>query len=247
MWPYLARLSKGSLRLLDAGCGEGTWALELAARRPAWRITGVDHLESSLRVAELARRRLGLGNIVFEHHEFLGFRPVEGFDVVLSVASAHYLLEQGRGEDLFRAFGAWLNPNGLLLLFGPRCRAEVPWSRWLPPPFELHDVMSHEAIQSLCAAAGLDVEVIAPAIGVLGTLAEQIARAAASSRVARLLTYPLQLALAELDRVCASTDVQHPSSSWLLVARRPGGGHEQDVASPVAEPRYEGADSRVAP
>lgn len=220
VWPYLSRLSRGSQRLLDAGCGGGMWSLELSVRRPRWLITGIDRAEAAIKAAELARRRLGLGNVRFVHGDFLAFHPTEGFDIVLSVQSAHYLVEEGRGVDLFSAFRAWLKPDGLLILLAPRSRPEVPYSRYLPPPFPLRDVLSFDAIRLLCAQARLEIKLIAPVIGVLGTIAQQLNRAAARSRVLSLLTYPLQLVLAEGDRLRRSDDVQKPSSSWLVVAGR---------------------------
>lgn len=134
VWPCLAQLPAGPLDVLDAGCGVGAWSLELALRRRAWSITGVDRSEPSLEAAETARRQLAVENVVFVRSDFLDFRPPKQFDVVLSVASAHHLLQEGRGEELFQRFGSWLRPGGLLLLFAPRCRREVPWLRLLPPP-----------------------------------------------------------------------------------------------------------------
>src|SRR5213593_660733 len=132
VWPYLARLPRQPLRLLDAGCGDGLWSLELAARR-----------------------RLKLRSVGFVQGGLFDFPEPVPFDVVLSVASAHYAVEEGRGVDLFRAFRALLQPNGILLLFAPRCRAEVPYSPHLPAPFKLRDVVSAQTLQSLCDAAGL--------------------------------------------------------------------------------------------
>ena len=109
-WPHLARLPKHGICLLDAGCGEGTWSLELAARRPEWAVVGVDRELAPTERAERARRSLGLSNLTFARADFLEFRPARPFDAVLSIASAHYLVADGRGAQLFRACSGWLRP-----------------------------------------------------------------------------------------------------------------------------------------
>jgi SAM-dependent methyltransferase len=223
LWPRLAQLTAGPLHILDAGCGAGAWSLELALRRRAWSITGVDRSELSLEAAETARKQLAVGNVVFVRSGFLDFRPPEQFDVVLSVASAHYLLENGRGEELFQRFGSWVRPGGLLLLFAPRCRREVPWLRLLPPPFELRDVVSAEPLRSLCHVGGLNVRAITPAIGVLGTLAKQISHAVTRSWFLRVATYPVQIMLTGLDRLLLARHLAGRSSGLVLIAERRGG------------------------
>lgn len=90
LWPYL-RAMPDSLRLLDAGCGNGSWALELAVRKPAWQVTGLDKNPEAVRLATLAKEGLGLANVSFVCDDFLRYQPDGAYDVVLSVASAHYL------------------------------------------------------------------------------------------------------------------------------------------------------------
>src|SRR5438876_904160 len=65
VWPHLASLPTGPLCLLDAGCGDGAWAIELAARRPQWSITGVDRARACIEAADVLRRRLALRNVDF--------------------------------------------------------------------------------------------------------------------------------------------------------------------------------------
>jgi hypothetical protein len=155
--------------------------------------------------------------------DFLDFQPPEQFDVVLSVASAHHLLQEGHGEELFQRFGSWLRQGGLLLLLAPRCRREVPWLRLLPPPFALRDVVSAEPLRWLCRVGGLEVRTITPAIGILGTVAKQISHAAAQSWFLRAATYPAQMMLTGLDRMLAAGHFNERSSAMVLVAERRGG------------------------
>lgn len=220
VWPVLAPLPRGGVRLLDAGCGDGAWTLELAARRPGWRLTGVDRDGACIARADAARARLGLRNVRFEAADFLAFDPPEPFDVVLSVGSAHYLAAEGRGGALFRRFGAWLRPGGLLILLGPRRGAEVPIAPLLPPPFTQRGLFGRAELEGLVAEADLVFETLTPATGRLGTLAKQLSRATAHHRALAAVSYPFQIALAALDRP-ASPDAGGRSAAWLLRARRP--------------------------
>jgi methylase of polypeptide subunit release factors len=67
VWPHLRRLPKTGLRFLDAGCGTGVWAMEIAARRPNWTVEGIDHDPAAIDQAETARARLGLANVKFAY------------------------------------------------------------------------------------------------------------------------------------------------------------------------------------
>jgi SAM-dependent methyltransferase len=218
LWPLLRRFPTSGLRLLDAGCGDGSWSLELASRRPEWQIVGVDRSAHSIESACRSRDALDLANVDFVVEDFLRFQPGEKFDLVLSLASAHYLVEAGQGETLFRAFASWLSPDGRLLLFGPRRAAEVPALRFLPPPFELRELYSGDELRRLCETSGLRVVSLAPAVGRLGTVAKQLNRAAVAARPLAWFSYPLQLCLARLDANAPAASIAHASSTWVLVA-----------------------------
>ena len=216
VWLWLSTLPSNPLRLLDAGCGTGSWSLELAARRRRWTILGLDRQSESLEIAEARRTKLGLNNVSFVEADFMGFRPHERFDVILSVLSAHYLVEAGSGPVLFREFSSWLKPDGLLILLGPRRRAEMPTSRLLPP-LVAHSVFGRDELDSLCRSSGLIPEEIRPIIGRLGTLAKQISKMGrVDSTLIRTATYPLQLTLDLLD----GGSMKRRSAAWLVVAKK---------------------------
>lgn len=219
VWPRLRALPR-TLRLLDAGCGAGTWALELAARRPGWRVVGVDLDRAAIAEAERVRQRLGMPNASFACADFLEYRPEEPFDVVLSISSAHYAAESGEGPALFARLASWLRPGGLLVLFAPRRGADVPLVRGLPAPYVLRDLFTPAALGELCRGAGLAVVTLDPVIGSWGTLAKQVRRAADGSRALAAATYPVQITLATLDRLRPTLTGHAPSASLLLVARR---------------------------
>lgn len=219
LWPHLRALPRTGIRVLDAGCGPGAWTLELAARRPGWRLVGLDRRPPA--AAEDAAARLGLQNAEFHQGAFLDFAPAEAFDVVLTVHSAHYTFDDGDGAALFQRFRDWLAPGGVLLLLGPRREPEIPFVRWLPRP-RLEYVFTLDALREACATAGLRIETCAPAIGPLGTIAKQLDCLAAGPLRRLVLTaglYPLQLLLVSLDPPRGSTG--GASFACLLAARAP--------------------------
>jgi SAM-dependent methyltransferase len=218
VWPQLAGLPERGLRVLDAGCGKGTWTLELAARRPGWQILGLDFSETFLREAEESRRRLGIENARFELGDFMRFDPAEPFDVVLSVASVHYLASDGRGDEIFGRFRGWLKPGGTLAVLGPRRVEEAPFvSALTHPPW--HPVFTRDALSELCQRNRLRVASLAGCVGPLGTLAKQLNWCVERrSSLLRLGLYPAQLLLDLLDRGGRANE-SRPSLFFLLVAR----------------------------
>lgn len=225
LWPVLARLPARGIRLLDAGCGAGAWSLELAARRPGWTIVGLDRDAAALAEAERARARLGLANVSFVAEDFLRYAGGATHDVVLSVASAHYLAEEGKGAALFARFGEWLAPGGRLVLLGPRRAEEVWFAPRLARP-GWHAVFGAAELASLCERSGLTVERLAGSIGPLGTLAKQLywTGERRSAWLARA-SYPAQWLLSAID-----ARVPHREASGtlmlLLVARAPAGARD---------------------
>ena len=219
LWPELARLPERGVRLLDVGCGAGRWTLELASRRPDWQLSGVDRDADAIRLAENGREHLGLVNASFTVADFLEFRPAAPFDVILSVASAHYLVAERKGSDLFGRFRGWLRPGGHLLLLGPRSRGEAPFSPSLPrPPW--HEVFSARELAELCRDSGLEVDGLSGRVGRLGTLAKQLSWV--SNGYPRLVAaglYALEWILALID--ARLTFNGRSTVFWLLLARRP--------------------------
>ena len=224
VWPWLARLPQAGLRILDAGCGDGDWALEIALRRPRWSIVGIDRDEGCIATAAAAAATLARGDVRFEPADFLTYETVEGYDVVLSVASSHYAVESASGGALFRAFARWLKPGGTLVLYAPRRTIDVPAVGRLPPPFAPRDVLSAEDLQILSKFAGLEIEQLRGAVGSAGTLAKQIARAAGEGVAARAVAYPLEVLLTGVDRMACGLRAPRRSAYLLLIAHRPGAG-----------------------
>lgn len=233
VWPTLAAMPREGVRLLDAGCGRGRWALELAARRPGWQIVGLDRDAGALRIAESARRKLGLQNLSFVQADFADFRAPPAFDVVLSVCSAHYLAAAGGGNALFQCFAAALKPHGRLVLYAPRAAGEAPWLPFLPRPV-WHDVFTAAQLRALCTANGFRVNRLEGELGRAGTVVKQIDILAAG-RWRRLALaaglYGVEYALAAWDRRRRN----RPGSAtlmWLLLAQRQSSPADRGVRSP---------------
>jgi SAM-dependent methyltransferase len=188
-------LGAGSV-VLDAGCAAGAWSLELAARHPDWEVIGVDIDEQLIERARAGAARLGLSNVRFEQADFLAYSPPRPVDAVLSVCSAHYLIEQGRGEQLFARVASWLRPGGSLVGLLPRPEAEVPFTSALARPV-WHEVVAADDLRALAAGAGLHTTHLSGRIGRLGTLAKQLVGRRPLTRPA---LYPAVLLLAAADR-----------------------------------------------
>ncbi len=217
VWPALSILTKDRILILDAGCGKGRWSLELAARRPKWRITGLDRQNDSLQSAEASRVQLRLDNVSFVQADFLDFRPSEPLDVILAVGSTHYLVKAGYGALLFQNFASWLKPNGVLIVLGPRRKEEVPSCRLLPS-ISSRPVFSYDDLQSLCRTSGLKPVQISARVGRLRTAAKQISRFS-GPLLMRTAAYPLQVLLDLLDR-WNQDQITQKSAAWLLVANK---------------------------
>ncbi|MGQ0613859.1 MAG: class I SAM-dependent methyltransferase [Planctomycetaceae bacterium] len=218
VWRELAALPHGELQVIDAGCGAGVWSFELAARRPRWRILGIDHDAKKIGEADASRSRMGTPNASFAVADFLSFAPLSPVDLVLSVASAHYLAQEGRGPELLANFASWLRPGGRLVLYGPRHRPESPVVGWLPK-LSGEWGFTRQQLSEWAAAAGLSADSIQPAVGPLGTLAKQIAILAGVSTPLRAACYPFTLGLDWLDRKAAPRPGR-ASSAWCLAATR---------------------------
>jgi SAM-dependent methyltransferase len=217
LWRHLRHVT-GNAAVLDAGCGDGAWSLELAGRRPHWTVTGIDRDHCRIAKADATRRRLGFTNVSFAVADFQTFRCATNFDVVLSVASAHYLAEAGLGAELFHNFATWLNPGGRLILFGPRTHDEAPyWSRCAPPT--RHTVFGSRQLAELTENAGLNLDLLKPVTGRAGALAKQISAFSGRHGFLRLGCYPIEIALDVCDCLTAPDD--KGSCSWVVIATKP--------------------------
>ncbi|MBV2156020.1 cyclopropane-fatty-acyl-phospholipid synthase family protein [Kitasatospora sp. SUK 42] len=109
-----ALAGRESGRMLDLGCGEGSWLLRALAARPGWRAVGVDVDAAALTRAWESATTLGLVRRIGLHHQDVReFTAVGPFDLVLCVGATHAF------DGLLPTLAAareLLAPGGLLLV-----------------------------------------------------------------------------------------------------------------------------------
>jgi len=100
-------------RVLDAGCGTGRVAVELAAR-------GFDVVAADVDASMLAVARRSAPNLNWLERDLASLDSAEpaltgGFDVVLAAGNVIPLLAEGTEADVIRRLAACLGPLGLLV------------------------------------------------------------------------------------------------------------------------------------
>lgn len=98
-------LPGGAPRLLDLGCGGGTWMVRAHAARPGLRADGVDDDAETIAAARRTVTDAGLGDqIAFHARGAAQFTSPHRYDAVLSIGAAHAFggllptLEAARGH-----------------------------------------------------------------------------------------------------------------------------------------------------
>lgn len=125
---YVHTLAAPGSAVLDAGCGTGRVAVELARR--GHRVTGVDSDPSMLAVAERQPGRWLLGDLVT-------LDLAERFDLVVAAGNVVVFLTPGTEPEVVGRLAAHLRPGGLLV------------SGWRT------DLLAPQAYDAWCTDAGL--------------------------------------------------------------------------------------------
>jgi SAM-dependent methyltransferase len=127
LWPR--RPSLKGLRVLDAGCGTGNVAVELASRYPDVEVVGVDVSRASLEIARRRAERAGVGgNLRFHQGTVEGLVELDlgeqPFDYIVSSGVLHHLADPQAGA---RQLSARLAPDGVLglMVYAPHGRHGV--------------------------------------------------------------------------------------------------------------------------
>ena len=119
----LGRFAAGRpLRVLDAGCGDGSFALQLAAQHPSWSIIAVDVADNLLARGSESAARAKLANVEFVHADVTEDLGAALYDAVAAIES---LEEIPNDTEALRRLVAALRPGGLLV-------AHVPECDWMP-------------------------------------------------------------------------------------------------------------------
>ncbi|WP_369214450.1 SAM-dependent methyltransferase [Streptomyces flavofungini] len=107
-------LPDGDARLLDLGCGSGTWLLRAQDARPGLRADGVDNDPETIAAARRAVDRAGLGEHIALHAEDAAeFVSPHRYDLVLSIGASHAF---GGLLPTLKAADGHLAPDGCVLL-----------------------------------------------------------------------------------------------------------------------------------
>jgi ubiquinone/menaquinone biosynthesis C-methylase UbiE len=105
--------------VLDAGCGSGRLAAELARRRPDLRVRGVDLEPGMVEVATRRAEREHLGDrVVFTVADLADLPlPDDSVDLVVSTASMHHWADVGA---VVASLGRVLRPDGRIWIYDVR-------------------------------------------------------------------------------------------------------------------------------
>ncbi len=105
---YVAALAPPGARVLDAGCGTGRVAIELAQR--GYDVVGVDSDASMLEVA-----RLNAPQLEWRLEDLATSDLQDGFDLVVAAGNVLVYLAEGTEVEALRRMAQALVPGGLLV------------------------------------------------------------------------------------------------------------------------------------
>jgi 2-polyprenyl-3-methyl-5-hydroxy-6-metoxy-1,4-benzoquinol methylase len=100
-------------RILDAGCGIGSHALELARR--GYAVSGVDLSPQFIAEAQRRARRAALP-VSFKVGDILALSAAETYDAILCRGVLNDLLDDASRREVFRSFARVLRSRGVLVL-----------------------------------------------------------------------------------------------------------------------------------
>lgn len=131
--PYVAHLAADlpAGTALDAGCGTGVEALELAAH--GWNVVGADVSSAALATAvRRAAARTLPGNVAWIEADLVSWEPGRRFNLV-TTSYAHPAMPQ---LAFYSRIAEWVAPGGVLLIVGHAHDAEATTAHGHHPPAE---------------------------------------------------------------------------------------------------------------
>jgi SAM-dependent methyltransferase len=189
-----------SIRVLDAGCGDGLLTLEIARRHPTWKLLGLDLREDLLAGARQRARERGLTNTQFERAELTEPLAHAGYDAVLAVECLSEIPEDRRALQMLAAATSL---GGLLAVHVP----ERSWRPILPgsdPTWreEVRHGYTNAEITHMLHAVGVPFVAIQPSLRGSVAVAQEVRDRIKSKAVAiRALAFPGMLAAVRLERL----------------------------------------------
>ena len=112
---YLSFSQGNGCRVLDLGCGSGTFTLSMAERFPKSAFVGIDVLDESLRRASVKCEIKGVSNAIFMKHTMESFAKdlEDNLDIVTAFLILHNLSDP---TTVIRHIYTSLKPSGKLIL-----------------------------------------------------------------------------------------------------------------------------------
>ncbi|MGN6217179.1 MAG: class I SAM-dependent methyltransferase [Solirubrobacterales bacterium] len=188
-----------SLRVLDAGCGDGLLSLALAKRHPSWSLTGLDLREDLLEGARKRAAARGLPNARFLPANLEQPLPESGCDAVLAVEC---LSEIPDDRQALRMMREALAPRGLLVVQVP----ERDWKPVLPGSSgtwreQVRQGYTAEELEATLRGAGFEDVEVRPTYRSLAAAAQEIRdRIKDRGLLLRLVAFPFLAAAVRLER-----------------------------------------------
>ena len=137
------------MRILELGCGWGSFTLWMARRYPSARIVAVSNSTSQRRYIEERAGRGGIGNVRVVTADMNDYEPGERFDRVVSVEMFEHMRNH---RELLRRIARWLAPHGRFFLH-IFCHRAVPYafvpsdaSDWMSRHFFSGGIMPSDAL-----------------------------------------------------------------------------------------------------
>ncbi len=104
---------KDGMRVLELGCGWGSFTLWAAERFPGSEIVAVSNSRTQRAFIEARAKERGLGNVRVVTADMNTFAPPETFDRVVSIEMFEHMKNYRR---LMERIASWLNPGGKLFV-----------------------------------------------------------------------------------------------------------------------------------
>lgn len=207
------------LRVLDAGCGQGFYAMRLAQEVPHLSITAIDVEKEKIRRVDQAISRLGLENIQPVVRNLLGLTEHDRYDLALCVDVLEHIEQD---EQAATRLAAALRPGGTLVIHVPQCGQR----HYIGPHPDWHvyghvrEGYSLNELNSLLRQAGLELVYHRHSFGFWGALSSDLDERFYRFKPLWLLLLPVILVLAWID-----AQVNHRwGNGLLMIARKPMAG-----------------------
>ena len=189
-----------SIRVLDAGCGDGLLTLAIARRHPRWTVIGLDQREDLLAGARQRAGARGVRNVRFERAELTEPLPGGGYDAVLAIECLSEIPDDRRA---LRMLAQATLPGGLLAVHVP----ERSWRPVLPGSEttwreEVRHGYSAQGLAEMLRVVGVPSVDFRPTLRGTVTVAQELRDRLKTKPVGvRALAFPAMVAAVRLERL----------------------------------------------